>query len=106
MTGIKPGIHNILKVLSPSQIREIHKATMTILEKVGVVFEEEKALELFRDAGAKVTNDVVRLPPEMVENLLKRCPSKVTLYAKDPQKRGPSLGKPLFQTDSYGIFLV
>lgn len=51
MTGIKPRMHNLLKLLSSSQVRKIHEASMAILEKVGVVFEEERAIELFGNAG-------------------------------------------------------
>ena len=76
MTGIKPRMHNLLKLLSSSQVRKIHEASMAILEKVGVVFEEERALELFGNAGASVNNEVVRLSSGMVEDLLKKCPSR------------------------------
>ena len=106
MKGTKLGIYNGVKVLSPSQVREIHKASMTILEKVGVVFEEEKALELFRDAGAKVSNDAVRFSPEMVESLLKRCPSRVTLYAKDPKKSVRLGENRVHYTNGYGTTFV
>lgn len=66
MSGIKPGLHRFFKVLRSSQVREIHKATMEILERGGVAFEEEEALDLFGRAGAKVQNEVVRLPSQMV----------------------------------------
>jgi trimethylamine---corrinoid protein Co-methyltransferase len=106
MTGIKPGIHHILKVLPPSQIKEIHKATMTILEKVGVVFEEEEALKLFREAGAKVKDDVVQLTSEMVETLIKKCPSRVTLHAKDPGKNVRLGANRVHYTNGYGTTFV
>lgn len=106
MKGIRLGIRNLLKVLSSSQIREIHKATMTVLEKVGVVFEEEKALELFGNAGAKVKNDVVRLSQEMVETLLKKCPSKVTLYARNPKKNVHLGANRVHYTNGYGTTFV
>jgi len=106
MKGLKPTVYKALRVLSPSQIQEIHKVTMMLLEKVGVIFEEEKALELFGNAGAKVTNEVVRLPTELVESLLKRCPSKVTLYARD-QKKSVHLGvNRVHYTNGYGTTFV
>jgi trimethylamine--corrinoid protein Co-methyltransferase len=106
MTGIKPGLHKIVKVLSPSQLRDVHKATITLLEKVGVIFEEEKALELFASAGARVDNEVVHLSSEMVENLLKRCPSKVTLYARNPRKSVHLGTNRVHYTNGYGTTFV
>ncbi len=106
MKGIDPGIHSIAEVLSPAQVREIHDATMAVLEKVGVVFEEENALEVFGKAGAKVVNDTVRLSREMVEGLLKRCPPKVTLHARDPN-RSVHLGvNRVHYTNGYGTTFV
>ena len=106
MNGVKLSIHSISKVLTPSQLREIHKATTTILETVGVVFEEEKALELFRNAGARVNDTVVRLSPEMVEELIKRCPYKITLHAKNP-KKSVLLGRNrVHYTNGYGTTFV
>jgi len=106
MSGIKPAVHAILKVLSPSQVREIHKATMEILERVGVAFEEEEALDLFGRAGAKVQNEVVRLPSQMVEELLRRCPPRVTLHAKDPSKSVRLGANAVHYTNGYGTTFV
>lgn len=104
--GIRPRIHNILRVLSPFQLREVHKATMTILERVGVIFEEEQALELFGRAGAEVNNEVVRLPPELVERLLKQCPSRVSLRAKNPGKSVRLGANRIHYTNGYGTTFV
>jgi trimethylamine--corrinoid protein Co-methyltransferase len=106
MKGIKPRIHRIFKVLSSSQILDIHRATTTILGKVGVIFEEEKALELFRKAGAKVRDQTVLLPPETVERLLKKVPSKVTLHARDARKSVHLGTNRVHYTNGYGTTFV
>jgi trimethylamine--corrinoid protein Co-methyltransferase len=99
-------MHNLLKLLSSSQVRKIHEASMAILEKVGVVFEEERALELFGNAGASVNNEVVRLSSGMVEDLLKKCPSRVTLHAKDPLKSVRLGANRVHYTNGYGTTFV
>lgn len=106
MGGIRSRVHGILKVLSPSEVKEIHKASMEILERVGVAFEEEEALEIFGRAGAKVNNDVVRLPSEMVEELLRRCPPRVTLHGKDPSESILLGANAVHYTNGYGATFV
>lgn len=106
MSGRQKMVHSFVRVLSPCHVREIHRATMEILERVGVIFEEEEALELFERAGAKVTHDVVRLPSEMVEALLRRCPSRVILRGKDPSKSVLLGAKGVHYTNGYGATFV
>ena len=43
-----------LQVLTDEQVRAIHDATLEIIEKVGVKFPSQRALEIWRQAGAEV----------------------------------------------------
>ena len=45
---------NPLEYLSAEQMRDIHSASLDILEDCGTVIHNEKAVVLLRDAGARV----------------------------------------------------
>jgi trimethylamine:corrinoid methyltransferase-like protein len=57
-----------LDVLTGDQVAEIRTATLHILKTIGVHFPSERALQVFSENGAQVDteNQIVRLPPEMV----------------------------------------
>ena len=72
------------RILSDKQIEELHLGTLQILEKTGVTFECQEAVELLGDAGADVSNpDRVKIPSYLVEQALKTVPKMVTLYTRE-----------------------
>jgi trimethylamine--corrinoid protein Co-methyltransferase len=73
------------KPLSEEDISRIHETAMRVFEEVGVQVNSEKALNYFRDAGAKIDDHVVKLPRETVMGLISRAPSEITLYGRDPK---------------------
>lgn len=85
-SGIRPGIHQRVEVFSPNDLDQIHATTLRILETTGVRFDQEEALNLFRSAGAHVEDNLVRFPPGLIEDSIKKAPSEVTLFARDPSK--------------------
>jgi trimethylamine---corrinoid protein Co-methyltransferase len=84
------GFRNTLKpitVLSSEAEEQVHRATVKILRDQGVVFEEPRALDLFRQAGVKVDDSEQRayFPPEYVEEQIRKAPAQFTLHARDPR---------------------
>jgi len=61
-----------LKVLSESEIEKLHKETLRIFREVGFKVTHEETLQKLKNAGALVNeaNNLVRIPPEMVNDLL------------------------------------
>jgi trimethylamine--corrinoid protein Co-methyltransferase len=76
-----------LQVLSEQQVEAIHKSALDVLAVTGVRFEHEQALKLLADHGAKVDfrEKRVRIPPGLVEECLRRCPSSFRIKARDPK---------------------
>jgi trimethylamine--corrinoid protein Co-methyltransferase len=71
-------------LFTESQIRDIHFATLHILEETGVRVDEEEAVGLLKDAGAKVeVHGLVRIPPYLVEEAIRTAPKSVTLFHRD-----------------------
>lgn len=76
-----------MKILTPEKIRLIHNTSLSILEEVGVRYEDkDESLELLHGAGAYVENNgVVKIPSHLVEQALRSVPKKVTLYDRKGQ---------------------
>jgi len=75
--------------LSDDACARIHEASLQILERTGARLESPAAVELLRDAGARVDGaDHVRIPRDLVAWALSVVPREVTLY----DQRG---GRPL-----------
>jgi trimethylamine--corrinoid protein Co-methyltransferase len=78
-----------LQVINDDQIRQIHMATLEVLERTGVKMTHPRALELLDGAGARVEGDRVRMPAWMVEDAIngERC----VFLEEDKSWFGPSL---------------
>lgn len=55
-------------------IENIHRATVRVLEEVGVEFFHDKALEVFRNHGAKVEGNKVFITEELLNKALSTAP--------------------------------
>jgi trimethylamine--corrinoid protein Co-methyltransferase len=77
-----------LKILSQSEIEEIHQRALDVLQQVGCFFESKNALDILEKHGALVdpATRIVRLPRNMVEGALQLCPSSILLAARDPAR--------------------
>ena len=86
-------------LLSDSQLEELHLATLQILERTGVAFECQEAIDLLDDASADVSNpDRVKIPSHLVAQALRKTPKLITLYTRDGEVAMvlDGLGKPHF----------
>lgn len=80
-TGLLGGQY---KPLTEDQIHTIHQASLTVLEDTGISVGHEEVLDLFRQGGARVEEDRVRIPRTMVEAALDEVPPQVLLAGRDP----------------------
>ncbi len=73
-----------LEYFSGEQMREIHSASMDILEDEGTVVHHEEALALLKQAGAHVSEERrVHIPTALAEWAVRQAPSRVTLYDRN-----------------------
>jgi trimethylamine--corrinoid protein Co-methyltransferase len=80
-TGFKSQCIPKYRLLTEEQIKEIHMATLTLLEKTGVKVLNEEALELLKDAGCRMDDgQIVKIPGKLVEESIQHAPSSVTVY--------------------------
>lgn len=72
------------KPLNDQDIKKIHETSMRVFAEIGVQVNFSEARELFRHAGAEVeeSSRVVKVPPDLVQELISKAPSMVTLCGR------------------------
>lgn len=68
-----------LRVINDAQISQIHCATLEVLERTGVKMTHPRGLEMLSGAGCRVEGDRVRIPAWLVEDSIRKAPSRVVL---------------------------
>lgn len=78
----------ISRVFTREQIERVHEASLTILQRIGVVVPHKEILTRFADKGAKVDHKAqrVKIPPDLIMTLLKKAGKQYTLYGRDLSK--------------------
>ncbi|MBT4043481.1 MAG: trimethylamine methyltransferase family protein [Rhodospirillaceae bacterium] len=74
-------------VLSPEGIEIIEANAETILAEIGIDFTgDDEVLALWRDAGADVSGNRVRLPRGLARKLIATAPAEFTQHARNPER--------------------
>ena len=68
-----------LQVINQDQIEQINSATLDVLERTGVDIPHAGALEILNDSGAKVAGNRVLMPSWLVEEAIRKAPSRIVL---------------------------
>jgi trimethylamine--corrinoid protein Co-methyltransferase len=68
-------------LISTGEVEAIHQATR-ILAETGVVLIEPKARQLLNGAGAKIQQNRVLLPPELVESCLHQAGKRISIHGR------------------------
>jgi trimethylamine--corrinoid protein Co-methyltransferase len=77
-----------LKLFTDQDLEQIHLATLEVLEKTGLRFDDQKALDVLAGGGARVdkTTRIVKIPPYVVEDAIRSAPSKLVLAGRTPER--------------------
>ncbi len=71
-----------LTILTAKEVESVHSATMRVLSEVGVVLTQPAVREMLAGAGARVRDERVLLPPDLVEESVARCPRQVSIRGR------------------------
>lgn len=75
------------RLLTEDQIQELHRATMEILENVGVRVLNDEGLQLLQSAGCHIKNgNVAEIPEALVLACIESAPSSITIYNRKGQE--------------------
>ncbi|MEO1676824.1 MAG: trimethylamine methyltransferase family protein [Pseudomonadota bacterium] len=92
-----------LELLDEEALQIIEANAETVLEEIGVAFPENPAaLARWKDAGADVQGDRVRLPRGLARSLCATAPATFTQHARNPEKSVEIGGRNLVLAPVYG----
>ncbi|MEO9824956.1 MAG: trimethylamine methyltransferase family protein [Paracoccaceae bacterium] len=92
-----------LEILNEEALQIIEAGAERILSEVGVVFSDNPdALALWKEAGAELEGDRVRLPEGLARKLCETAPSTYTQHARNPERSVVMGGNNLVLAPVYG----
>ena len=92
-----------LEILNNEALEIIEANAETILEEIGVVFSDNPAaLERWREAGAEIDGERVRLPKGLARKLCQTAPARFTQHARNPERNVEIGGNSLVLAPVYG----
>ena len=95
-----------LDLLSAKEVRQIHDATLDVIENVGVMYHSQRALDILEQHGATVDREttVAKVPAALVERAMSTVPHEFTLGARDPEYDLPLDGEHIYiSSDGCGV---
>lgn len=92
-----------LEILNEEAMEIIEYNAETVLEEIGVNFvENPAALQRWKEAGADVDGERVRIPRGLARELCKTAPSSFTQHARNPERSVEIGGKNMVLAPVYG----
>jgi trimethylamine--corrinoid protein Co-methyltransferase len=80
-SGFKSQCVPTYRILTEAQIKEIHWATLEVLETVGVRVLHQEGVQLLKDAGCRIKEgNIVQIPSWLIEDCIRSTPSQITMY--------------------------
>ncbi len=91
------------EILDIEAVELIEYNAETVLEEIGVDFVDcPDAIELWRNAGADIDGERVRIPRGLARKLCATAPSTITQHARNPERNVEIGGKSLVLAPVYG----
>ncbi len=98
-----------VSMLTEKDVRLVHDASLEILERGGVLYENKAALDVLEAHGQKVdrSTGVAWIKPEMVEKCIKTAPRRFVLASRDGKNDAVIDGKQMHHmTDGQASFTI
>ena len=75
-----------LQVLGAKGVQQVHEATLRILSETGIILTHAEAREVLVSHGARVVENRVLLPADLVTRCVSQCPHTVKMQGRDPAR--------------------
>ncbi|MCP4187987.1 MAG: trimethylamine methyltransferase [Gammaproteobacteria bacterium] len=102
----------IMEVCDAEGVERIHEFAMRVVEEIGCDFQDEESLDYWRQTGAEIDDQRVKIGREELLELIGKIPSSFTHHARNPERSAtvgdghavvsPSYGAP-FVRDMEGV---
>ena len=76
----------VYEVLSEDRLEALHRASLRLLQEIGIEFRDDEAVAMWQEAGAEVDGYRVRLPEDLLMELIAKAPSRFTVRARNPER--------------------
>lgn len=90
------------QLLDAEGLERLHQASLRVLAEWGIEFHDNEVCALFRQRGARVEGQQVRLDPALVEAALASAPRQFTQLARNPAHNLPIDGEHCVFAPVYG----
>lgn len=102
-----PTLKPQLRMISDEQVRELHYATLEILNQTGVKMGDPQGRELLLEAGAWESNGRIKIPENLINDALDKAPSRIPMHDRLGEMSMPlELGKVFFGPGSDTTFTL
>ncbi|MEW5816961.1 MAG: trimethylamine methyltransferase family protein, partial [Spirochaetota bacterium] len=71
--------------ITEKDFKLIHDNSMRILKEIGILFNDEETIRIFKDHGLKVEGKTVFFKEKNVRNALEAAPAQFTVAARNPK---------------------
>ncbi len=75
-----------MNCFTEEELAKIHNSCVELLENVGVVFRDERALAVFKKHGIKVDGEKVFIEEKHIQKALETVPKQFEITARNPKK--------------------
>ena len=99
-------MYDRIHTFSHEELSKIHDASIDLLETVGVRFDDDEAIELFKSNGFKVDGKTVFFTEKGIRRALDTAPSNFKLVARDPEKSVAIGGDNFALVPGYGASFI
>ncbi|UCG08807.1 MAG: trimethylamine methyltransferase family protein [Desulfobacterales bacterium] len=99
-------MHDRMPAFTGEELNKIHDASMDLLITVGVVFDDDEALDLFKSNGFNVNGKKVFFSEKDITRTIETAPSHFKLTARDPAKSVAIGGDDFALAPGYGASFI
>ena len=92
----------VYEVLNEEGVELIHETSMNILEEVGIEFRDAEAIDHWKQVGAEVAGQRVRIQRELLLSLVSKTPESYTLHGRNPGRTVKIGGEHTVFAPTYG----
>lgn len=89
-------------VLQTEGLEALDDKAMEILETIGIEFRDDISADIWRKAGADVSGHRIRIPRELIRQLIKTVPEEFDYHGRNPERSVKVGGRNMIFGPAYG----
>jgi trimethylamine--corrinoid protein Co-methyltransferase len=95
-------MYDRMQTFTMEELTKIHDASLHVLKNVGVMFDDDEAIDIFKDAGHKVNGKIVYFSEKQISRALDSVPEQFVLSARNAENSVPIGGDNFGLAPGYG----